>query len=296
MKLISVFRQTSLLVSLTLVASFTVRLYAADTKAVTDLCVMTYNLRYASQTTPNSWPERRPVMRDCILQVEPDLIGSQEGVYTQLKDLASDLSQYEWLGLGRDGGSRGEFLAVFYKRDRFEPLEYDHFWLSDTPSVIASTTWGNSNRRMVTWVRFREKPSGAEFYFWNTHFDHQIQPAREKSAALVLERVKALNTKLPVLLVGDFNATAGANRAYSILVNEDGFIDSWDGARERVGEGLNTFNGFRAGPHTGGSRIDWILFRGPVEVNKIQIVDFQNSGQYPSDHFPVVVWMKLNGP
>jgi len=40
-------------------------------------------------------------------------------------------------------------MAIFYRKDRFEPREFDHFWLSDTPNVVASTTWGNSNRRMV---------------------------------------------------------------------------------------------------------------------------------------------------
>ena len=264
--------------------------------AGTDLCVMTYNLRYASPTGPDAWPVRRPLMRECILRISPDVIGTQEGVYSQLKDLASDLADYDWIGLGRDGGSRGEFMAVFYRRDRLEPLEYDHFWLSDTPEIIASSTWGNTCRRMVTWVRFREHNSAREFYFWNTHFDHENQLAREQSAALVAERVTALKTALPVLLVGDFNAVAKSNRAYSILVDAEGFVDSWEVARERQGEGLNTFNGFRPGPHTGGRRIDWILFRGPVEVERTRIVDFQKEGQYPSDHFPVVARMRLMNP
>ncbi|HKS38214.1 MAG TPA: endonuclease, partial [Verrucomicrobiae bacterium] len=44
------------------------------------LCVMTFNLRYASERPPNAWPQRRPVMRECILKMSPDLIGTQEGV------------------------------------------------------------------------------------------------------------------------------------------------------------------------------------------------------------------------
>lgn len=129
------------------------------------LCVMTFNLRHASPKPPNSWPERRPVMRNCIRTIAPDLIGTQEGLYSQLKDLSADLPEYEWIGLGREGGSRGEFMAVFYRRDRFERMAFDHFWLSDTPDVVGSSTWGNSNRRMVTWVRFRERSTGREFYF-----------------------------------------------------------------------------------------------------------------------------------
>jgi hypothetical protein len=53
------------------------------------------------------------------------------------------LPDYEWIGLGRDGGNHGEFMAVFYRVTRFEPLEFDHFWLSDAPNVVASSTWGS---------------------------------------------------------------------------------------------------------------------------------------------------------
>lgn len=267
----------------------------APSGAPAALCVMTFNLRYASSRPPNAWPQRRPVMRACIEKVQPDLIGTQEGLYAQLKDLAADLPAYAWLGLGRDGGSRGEFMAVFYRKERFEPLEFDHFWLSDTPNVVASTTWGNSNRRMVTWVKFRDRPAKREFYFWNTHLDHEIQEAREKGAALIRERVEALNTTLPVLLVGDFNAVAGANPAYDVLVGEGRFTDLWTTARERRNQDISSFHSFR-GPQPGGRRIDWILARGPATVEAAEIVTFQQDGQYPSDHFPVATWLKLDAP
>jgi len=256
------------------------------------LCVMTFNLRYAAAKPPNSWPERRPVMRNCIRQVSPDVIGTQEGLYPQLKDLAADLPEYDWVGLGRDGGSRGEFMAVFYRRERLEPVTFDHFWLSDTPAVIGSSTWGNSNRRMVTWVRFRERITGREFYVWNTHFDHQIEEARQKAASLVLERVRELNTDLPVFLTGDFNSPAAGGRPYEILVNADAFKDTWALAPKSANEKLGTFHNF-SGRADGSPRIDWILVRGEVVVSRTEIITCSQNGQYPSDHFPVVVWMVL---
>jgi endonuclease/exonuclease/phosphatase family metal-dependent hydrolase len=265
---------------------------ASTTATAIPLTVATFNLRYASATPPNAWPQRRPVMKACIQSMAPDLFGTQEGLYAQLKDLAADLPDYEWIGTGRDGGSRGEFMAIFYKRARFEPLEFDHFWLSDTPSVIGSTTWGNTNRRMVTWVRFRDRQSGAEFYFWNTHLDHQIQPAREKAAALIQERIAALQTTLPILLVGDFNAVAGKNPAYDILVKDAGLTDTWEAARERRNGEFNSFHNFR-GPQPGGQRIDWILVRGTADVTSSEIVTFQQDGQYPSDHFPILARLRL---
>ncbi|HSH17018.1 MAG TPA: endonuclease, partial [Verrucomicrobiae bacterium] len=67
------------------------------------IVVMAYNLRYASDQGPNAWPDRRPLMSDCLRELMPDLIGTQEGVYSQLKNLAADLPEYAWIGLGRDG-------------------------------------------------------------------------------------------------------------------------------------------------------------------------------------------------
>jgi endonuclease/exonuclease/phosphatase family metal-dependent hydrolase len=253
---------------------------------------MTFNLRYASSKPPNAWQQRRPVMKHCIEKMSPDLIGTQEGLYQQLKDIGADLPQYEWIGQGRDGGSRGEFMAVFYRKDRFEPLEYDYFWLSDTPEVIASSTWGNTNRRMVTWVRFRDRKTGQEFYFWNTHLDHALQPAREKAALLINQRIQALKTTLPILLVGDFNSAAGGNKVYDILVSDGGLTDSWTTAAKRVNETYNTFHGFEK-PRENSQRIDWILTRGPFTTDASEIVTFAENGQYPSDHFPVVAWLRL---
>jgi endonuclease/exonuclease/phosphatase family metal-dependent hydrolase len=256
------------------------------------LTVMTYNLRFASTNPPNAWPARRPLMRELIRDLAPDVMGTQEGVYSQLKDLAADLPEYDWIGLGREGGSRGEFMAVFYRKARLEPLAFDHFWLSDTPEVMNSATWGNHYRRMVTWIKFRDLATGIEFYLFNTHFDHQVQAAREKSADLVRKHVAALDTKLPVLLVGDFNSAAGANKAYEILTAENFFTDAWLAAPERQGEGVGTFNDFKAA-EPNGPRIDWILTRGDVSVERAEMSTFSRNGQFPSDHFPVVAKLRL---
>ena len=263
-------------------------------QAPLDLRVMTYNLRYASQTPPNAWSARRPIMQSLITNVAPDVMGTQEGLYAQLKDIASDQPAYEWIGLGRDGGSRGEFMAVFYRRARFEPVAFDHFWLSDTPEVIGSATWGHSNRRMVTWVRFRERTTGREFYFWNTHLDHEVETARQKAAALIRDRLASTDRSVPLVLVGDFNCAAGNSRAFEILTGEAGLSDTWTMSASRVNEGLNTFNGFQPARKQG-VRIDWVLLRGKAGVSRAEIVTYSENGRNPSDHFPVVVDLKLQG-
>ena len=255
-------------------------------KADESLKVMTFNLRYASNSKPNAWPDRLPVMAEVIDKTNPDIIGTQEGKFYQLKELNKEIPNYTWFGTGRDGGSRGEFMAIFYKPNRFEILEYDHFWLSDTPNVIGSTTWGHSNRRMVTWIRFLDKKTKREFYFWNTHFDHRVQPAREKAASLVNKKVAELKTELPIILVGDFNASAKMNKTYDILVDAGGFKDTIVTAKESINADWNTINGFRE-TRKGSRRIDWVLSKGGVKTLEAEVVLFDNSKQYPSDHQPV---------
>lgn len=296
------FLQPMKIFTLHLIVLFTIASLVAPTRAHSadpaapqplTLKVMSFNLRFASIQEPNAWPDRRSVMKHVIETAAPDVMGTQEGVYAQLRDIATDLPAYDWIGLGREGGSRGEFAAVFYRRDRFEPVAYDHFWLSDTPNVIGSITWGHTYRRMVTWVRFRERSTQREFYFWNTHFDHQVELAREKAAELIRARIAQLEPAIPLVLVGDFNCPAGASRAYELLTTDTGLVDTWKSASERVNDGLNTFHNYEPALHEG-ERIDWILARGPSAVTRAEIITQHEGAQYPSDHFPVTATVRFD--
>ena len=186
-----------------------------------ELHVMSFNLRFASDTPPNSWPERRPVVERLLEQERPHLIGTQEGLYQQLRDVQADLpAYYDSIGEGREGGSRGEAMQVFYDSRRLTPVEYDHYWLSDTPDVVGSQTWGGCCPRMVTWVRFEDQRTGGEFYALNTHLEAFDAGAREKSADLILRRMsEEFDPSLPVerhRLV----ALAGEARAASFEIDD----------------------------------------------------------------------------
>lgn len=254
------------------------------------LRVMSYNLRYASKDTPHPWEARRPIMRELLQRESPDVIGTQEGLYRQIKDIKADLPGYNWIGMGRKGGGG---TTVFYKESRLKPLEYNYYWLSGTPEITRSKTWGNEIPRTVTWVRFLDRYTKQQFYLINTHFDHMSHEARVKSAELILERAADFSPALPVLLTGDFNASPGT-KPYQILVREGNFADTWEEAPERVGAELGTFNNFKN--RTGGGpqhRIDWIMVRGPVTTDKAEICHYDDLDRYPSDHFPVIADVNL---
>ncbi|WP_049580464.1 endonuclease/exonuclease/phosphatase family protein [Streptomyces sp. SBT349] len=259
------------------------------------LHVMSFNIRYdadAAPGTPDSWTDRRPVLERFLRAEQPTVMGVQEALYHQVKQVDSDLDRdYDWIGLGREGGGRGEFMAIYFDTRCVEPLDYDHFWLSDTPNVIGSAHWGNTVIRMTTWVRFADRRSGKEFIHVNTHFDHQSENARQRSAALVRDRIAGFDPALPVVLTGDFNTPAESSESYRILVTDGGLSDTWN-TGERVTDAWGTFPNYQD-PVVGGNRIDWVLANQHVEVERVAINTYRHQGRYPSDHAPVQALVRL---
>jgi endonuclease/exonuclease/phosphatase family metal-dependent hydrolase len=253
---------------------------------------MSFNLRRASSTGPDRWAARRPVMRALLRRERPHLMGTQEGLYAPVREIAADLgAAYSWIGTGRAGGSRDEFVAVFYDMRRLAPVEYDHFWLSGTPDVIGSNTWGGACIRMVTWVRFRDLlHDGREFYALNTHLDNASGHARVRAAALIADRLAGLDRSLPLVVTGDFNAPAHNSPVHDILLGA-GLVDTWDTAAERTPL-YGTFHGYRP-PVANGDRIDWILTTPGVTAHRALVNTFSQGGLFPSDHLPVQASLPL---
>jgi endonuclease/exonuclease/phosphatase family metal-dependent hydrolase len=268
---------------------------------VDPLNVMTFNLRFASDRRPHSWAERRPAMAALLRRESLHLIGTQEGLYQQLRDIARDLGpRYAWIGTGREGGSHGEFTAIIYDTGRLAPLEYDHFWLSATPDLIGSrdepADGGEpaddgepaGSVRMATCVRFEDRSTRGAFYALNTHLDNQSETARQRAAAQLTRYLASdrLDPDLPRIITGDFNVPAAEGiPVYDIMLRIGGLTDSWTRAAKR-GAQYGTWNGYQA-PVKGGERIDWILTSPAVVTNWSSINTYSYRGQYPSDHLPV---------
>lgn len=260
-----------------------------------ELRVMTFNIKYGTDND-HPWEERLPATVATIEQAGPDVFGTQELLFFQIQDLAREMPQYHWIGLGRAGGSEDEFMAIFYKHERFHVVAFDHFWLSDTPEIIGSISWNHSNKRMVTWVRFRDIASGAEFYHWNTHFDHRSSLARERSAALIRERINRQRPQAPVIVTGDFNAPHDSEIHIAMNSGNGHHVDlqdAWLSAREIRGQQVGTFHGWD-GPNDRDNRIDWILVSPEWQVKSATVVTTSLDGLYPSDHFPVVADLELS--
>jgi endonuclease/exonuclease/phosphatase family metal-dependent hydrolase len=248
------------------------------------LRVMSFNVRLPAESDgPDRWELRREQVVRMLREQDADVIGTQELFSEQGEYLATQMPEYAWFGRGRESDGGGEHMGVFYRRNRLRVIESGDFWLSDTPEVPGSITWGHPHPRMVTWALFETTAEGRRFYLFNTHLPYrgEDEDARLRGVQAIARRVRALPEDVPVVLTGDFNTTPDSP-AYAEF---KGLLqDTWTASAQRKGpEG--TFHGFTGQPQ---KRIDWILFRG-LRVDRMRTVDRHENGRYPSDHFPLVV-------
>jgi endonuclease/exonuclease/phosphatase family metal-dependent hydrolase len=258
---------------------------------------MSFNIRYGTANDgDNHWKQRREFLLDVTREANADLIGLQEALDGQVRELLEALPDYAVVGVGRDDGrTRGEYAAILYRRDRFRVSDAGTFWFSDTPEVIASRSWGNSITRICTWARFVDR-DGRAFWHYNVHLDHQSQPSRERSAGLLAERIAARRAPdEPAIVTGDFNA-GEANPAVTRLTAAQGdapamYVDSFR-VRHPDEKVAGTFNGFKFGTTTG-DKIDYVLVPPGTEVLDAAIIRTSRADRYPSDHFPVIARIVL---
>jgi endonuclease/exonuclease/phosphatase family metal-dependent hydrolase len=259
-----------------------------------DIRVMSYNIRYGTANDrENHWNRRKEFLVSTIKAFDPDLLGTQETLGFQRDYLATQLTEYDVLGAGRDDGKeRGEMTALYFKRSRFEKLDGGHFWLSKTPGVAGSKGWDAAMARMVTWVKLldRQAPKAMPLVFFNTHFDHHGIRARLESAWLLRRCVSELGKSNRVIVTGDFNA-GEYSMPYHIffdgLENEPPpVVDVYRVAHPLRSANEGTFSGFNARV-TNGPRIDWIGMSAGWTVLSAEIDRSARNGRTPSDHFAI---------
>jgi endonuclease/exonuclease/phosphatase family metal-dependent hydrolase len=262
-----------------------------------ELRVMSFNIRYGSAGDgENRWPNRRGMVFDVIRKQQSDVVGLQEALRFQINEIREALPAYGEIGVAReDGRTDGEYSAILFRADRFGVAEAGTFWLSDTPDVAGSNTWGSACVRICTWARLIENDSGKAFYIFNTHLDHRSQPSREKSAVLIARRIANRTHGDPFVLTGDFNAGEN-NPAITYLTGKAGaeppvkLVDTFRLLHPDVKD-VRTGHSFRGGRQ--GHKIDYVLAQPSAQVLEAEILYDNVDGRYPSDHYPVTARLRL---
>lgn len=261
-----------------------------------ELKIISFNIRYNSWNNidgDNGWPYRKDAVVKMIDEARPSAIGLQEALIDQLQYLDSCLPQYRRIGVGRDDGKEaGEFMAIYYDTARLEMLADTTRWLSETPEV-PSKYEGAGCYRTVTVARFRDRQSGKEFAYLNTHLDHVSDDARMRGAQVIAYTVATeLNKErtggIPVIVGGDMN-TEGDSSEYSAFAyfRRVGLQD----ARTLTDSTSNaiTYNAFG---QNDGAVIDHFFVR-DIKVLRFRTLNGDYGVPYISDHYPIEITVRL---
>ncbi|GAB5410266.1 MAG: endonuclease/exonuclease/phosphatase family protein [Balneolaceae bacterium] len=248
---------------------------------------MTFNIRYSTPNDGENWWElRKEWVANVVNFYEPDVMGIQEGLHTQVQFLDSALVNYEYVGVGRDDAKEeGEYAAIFYRSNELEVLDNGTFWLSETPD-IPSFGWGANFRRIATWAKFKLKKTEKEFWVFNAHLDHETPLARLNAVRLIVEKAEDWNQqKLPVIVMGDLNAPP---ESPPIKYLSSKMYDSkLESKAVSIGP-LGTYNGFDVN-HPLDNRIDYIFVDKSISVQKYAVISETRDQKTPSDHLPVFI-------
>lgn len=261
--------------------------------AAEPITVMSFNIRYATaRDGENHWTLRRAFLLDVVREQDADIIGLQEALDSQIREIADAIPGYAVVGVGReDGRTAGEYAAILVRKDRFNVAEAGTFWFSDSPAVPGSTSWGNRVTRICTWARLVDR-DGTALWVYNVHLDHESQPSRERSAELLRRRIGSRSAPgEPVIVTGDFNVGED-NPAIRTMVGDKAFLDTFRLVHPEEKQ-AGTFNGFELDA-VDGPKIDYVLVQPGAEVLSAAIVRTVRNGRYPSDHFPVVARVRLS--
>jgi endonuclease/exonuclease/phosphatase family metal-dependent hydrolase len=257
------------------------------------LRLMTYNIRLdIASDGPNAWPRRRGWVAEQVRWLKPDLFGMQEVRPNQKAELIADLPGYRFFGEGREGKGEGEATPIAYDPARFDFLEGGTFWLSPTPET-PSKGWDAAFPRIVTWARLRVRESRQTLLAMNTHWDHIGAVAREESAAQMVRWIQAHSKRCePVLVFGDFNSALDTVQMRTLTQGPLALRDARGSSKSAPFGPEGTFNGFNIAATIPGA-IDHVLVGEHVEVDRYAVFAQVIDGRVPSDHFPVLVELRL---
>lgn len=254
--------------------------------------IMTYNIRLdIASDKENSWANRKEIFASQIKFYEPDIMGVQEALPSQINYLDSALTFFKHVGIGREGVNKGEASAIYYNPAKFEIINSNTFWLSETPGLV-SKGWDASWIRICTYALMKDKKTKKQFWVFNTHLDNTGVVARKKGVEQILNKIKEENKKdLPVIFMGDFNAPPESEL---IIDLKKKMSDAKDLSVAKPFGPSGTFNGFEfSKPVT--NRIDYIFISGhkKIIVNKYAVLSDSDNLRYPSDHLPVYAEIKM---
>ena len=251
--------------------------------------IVSSNIRFMNnnQDLENGWDRRKTAITSMMKDLKPAVIGFQECSRYQRDYILGHCPDYEYVDylIRRNEKNLRSYAAftdpVMWDRNVLELLEWDAFYLSETPDTC-SMSWDSAEPRTALWCRFKHKKTGKEFIFINTHLDHKGVEARKNGLEVLLNQMEKVNTKkLPMVVLGDFNAQ------YKETATLERIKAEWKDARMEAKDSDDkyTFNGFGK---TWNGTVDYIWYKGFKRCHDFKvIVRKYNHVPFISDHYPI---------
>lgn len=221
------------------------------------------------------------------------LVLLQEVLHDQLADILNLLNENtpgdEWIycGVGRDdGGVKGEYAPIIFRKSQFQVVLNRTFWLSETPD-IPSKGWDAASIRIVNVSLLIHRQTERLAYVLNTHLDDQGKAAREEGAKLINSIIDNLEGHDILILAGDLNSEPD-QEAYPILTKKLRDASKIVATSNLMKYGnRHTFTGFQSGEKK--KTIDYIFVYSDTSVTSYGVLaNIFDDGIYASDHRPVV--------
>ena len=218
----------------------------------------------------------------------PDSLGVQEINNIWVEGLNELLPQYAYYGVKRGGDEneqKSEMNGIYYLKDKYNLLESDTFWISETPNT--ESKYENAGcYRICSYVVLENKSTGFIYIHLNTHFDNSSVEAQNLGGKLVCEYAEKLTAKYenaPVVITGDFNQY-NDGESVKMLVDK-GFINA------NNGDNTPTYHGWGENPHT--EPIDYIFIKGFTASNYTVHIETGEKSDI-SDHYMITTKLNIN--
>ncbi len=222
----------------------------------------------------------------------PDTLGVQEINSKWVARMETLLPQYEFYGVKRGGdGSEdtSEMSGIFYLKEKYELIESNTFWISETPETESHFDGAGCNR-ICSYVVLKNKNSGNEFVHFNTHLDNVSEDAQNLGGKLISEYATKICEKygdIPVVITGDFNQYSDGLGCKAL--EEKDFLNVGKSFEK---DNLLTWNDWSR--ETDGRPIDFIFINDKLSANNYDVIHYESARQQTSDHYMIISELQFN--
>lgn len=251
--------------------------------------VVTFNIRCDyNQDGDNRFQNRKNLILKKLRNENPDIICFQEVLPHVACWLKENLNDYFVLGCGREKDLKGEQNSVAFKKEKFQLISMNTFWLSLNPQM-PGTRYDKQSMcpRSVTELFLMDLETEKLYYILNTHLDHEGSEARVLGMQQILKHMKKTLKqkeqsgygKIEMILTGDFNGYPDSPEIQ--LLDKSKFLRD-------ITSGMDgTFHDY--GRMKPAEKIDYIVVSSGLECIKSELWYDCENGVYLSDHYPISV-------